>query len=293
MIYSDPRWDQIPISDLNGILMIIGDTDTGKTTFARYLFKRLTFENPGMAIYFLDGDPGQSYLGPPTTITLTNNLNITNQSHHPNLTRRYFIGSISPRGHMLQMIIGTSKLIKTIPNLEKSIVIHDTTGFVNPALGGFALKSGMIDLLQPSTLFVFQSANELAKLVFPYKLSGRVKLVELSVSGCISRRDRENRKNYRQRQYQDYFSKVYQYELAWDKTATFPFPDLEIYKLIAFEDQFGFTLDLGIIKTIDRSRMVINVISPISSLDRVNALRIGDVSLNPETFYDKLDAKDT
>ncbi len=292
MIYSDPRWDLIPISDLNGILMIIGDTDTGKTTFARYLFKRLTFENPGMAIYFLDGDPGQSFLGTPTTITLTNNLNNSYPSHKLNFTRRYFIGSVSPRGHMIQMVVGTSKLIKAIPNLEKSIVIHDTTGFVNPALGGFALKSGMIDLLQPSTLFVFQSADELAKLVFPYKLSGRVKLVELSVSGSISRRDSKNRKNYRQRQYRDYFSKVYQYKLAWDKIATFPFPDLEKHKLVAFEDQCGFTLDLGIIKTIDRTRTVINVISPISSLDRVNALRIGDVSLNPETFDDKLDAKD-
>ena len=236
MIYSDPRWDQIPISDLNGILMIIGDTDTGKTTFARYLFKRLTFENPDRALYFLDGDPGQSFLGPPTTITLTNNLNNSNPSHQRNFTIRYFIGSISPRGHMLQMTVGASKLIKAIPNLEKSIVIHDTTGLVNPALGGFALKSGMIDLLQPSTLFVFQSADELAKLVLPYKLSGRVKLIKLSVPGGISRRDKENRKNYRQSKYREYFSEVYQYEIAWDKIATYHFSELGMHKLIAFED---------------------------------------------------------
>jgi polynucleotide 5'-kinase involved in rRNA processing len=288
MIYSDPKWDQLPLLDMKGILMIIGDSDTGKTTFARYLFDKLSVEYPDKKIFFLDGDPGQSILGPPTTITLSNKLVSKNQSHKQKFTRRYFIGSISPRGHMLQMILGTSKLIREIQNNEKTIVIHDTTGLVEPRFGGYALKTALIELLQPSTLFVFQKANELTNLILPHKLSGRLELIELNISDHILSRNREERKKYRQKQYQEYFSKLHNHEIAWDKIAIFPYPDFGIHRIIAFEDQYGFTLGLGIINSIDRKRSSINVMSPISSLKNLNSLRIGDISLNPVTFIDKL-----
>jgi polynucleotide 5'-kinase involved in rRNA processing len=52
-----------------GIFMVIGAPDAGKSTFARYLFKR--FQAEGLRAAFLDGDPGQASLGPPTMLTLS------------------------------------------------------------------------------------------------------------------------------------------------------------------------------------------------------------------------------
>jgi hypothetical protein len=61
-----PAWNTIELGEARGTLMVIGATDTGKSTFARYLYRRLGAE-PGRQVAYLDGDPGQSTLGPPTT----------------------------------------------------------------------------------------------------------------------------------------------------------------------------------------------------------------------------------
>ncbi len=36
-----PAWEQLPLESLSGVLMVIGAPDTGKSTFARYLYARL------------------------------------------------------------------------------------------------------------------------------------------------------------------------------------------------------------------------------------------------------------
>jgi polynucleotide 5'-hydroxyl-kinase GRC3/NOL9 len=64
-----PAWDKIDLREARGTLMVIGATDTGKSTFAQYLYRRLCAD-PGRRVAYLDGDPGQSRLGPPTTMTL-------------------------------------------------------------------------------------------------------------------------------------------------------------------------------------------------------------------------------
>jgi len=288
MIKTDPTWDQLPLSDLKGLVLIIGDSNTGKSTLARYLYRKLSVQDQDKAVFFLDGDPGQSFLGPPTTINISNFLDKTNSSKLPELTRRYFIGSISPRGHLLQMIVGISKLLEQIPNPESSVIIHDTTGMVKPALGGFALKTAIIDLLEPETLIVIQRSIELAGLILPYKLSGRTKIIELNVSGFVNIRDREERKKYRKRKFREYFSEINHLEIAWDNFAIFPFPDFREHRLISFEDEFGFTLGLGIIKKIDWNRAIISVMSPLASLNQVISLRIGDICLHPQTYCDRL-----
>ncbi|MDH7500916.1 MAG: Clp1/GlmU family protein, partial [candidate division NC10 bacterium] len=63
-----PRpWQELNL-DLRGLLMVVGKADVGKTTFARYLYERLSEHSRKVA--YLDGDPGQSTLGPPCTLTL-------------------------------------------------------------------------------------------------------------------------------------------------------------------------------------------------------------------------------
>ena len=56
-------WEELDLSELSGTMMIVGASDVGKSTFSRYLFKRLCKIYP--RVTYLDGDPGQSTLGPP------------------------------------------------------------------------------------------------------------------------------------------------------------------------------------------------------------------------------------
>ena len=64
-----PEWESIDPAQLQGIVMVVGGSDVGKTTFSRYLYSRL--KRTTKAVAYLDGDPGQGRLGPPTTMTLT------------------------------------------------------------------------------------------------------------------------------------------------------------------------------------------------------------------------------
>jgi hypothetical protein len=61
-------WRKIDLGSLEGTLMVLGEPDVGKSTFSQYLYRRLCTALPQVA--YLDGDPGQSVLGPPCTMTL-------------------------------------------------------------------------------------------------------------------------------------------------------------------------------------------------------------------------------
>jgi polynucleotide 5'-kinase involved in rRNA processing len=53
------------------------------------------------------------------------------------------------------------------------------------------------------------------------------------------------------------------------------------------EDAFGFTLGLGIVLQIDRIYRQVTLHSPLPSLNGVDAIRLGDVTVDPETFEDR------
>jgi len=90
-------WNKIDLEALNGVLLVVGASDTGKTTFVRYLFQSLN--SLGRRCALLDGDPGQSWLGPPTTLTLAYSVKLRENYQEANLVRHYFVGSTTPHGH--------------------------------------------------------------------------------------------------------------------------------------------------------------------------------------------------
>jgi polynucleotide 5'-kinase involved in rRNA processing len=36
-----PNWEKLTFASLTGVILVVGAPDTGKTTFARYLYRRL------------------------------------------------------------------------------------------------------------------------------------------------------------------------------------------------------------------------------------------------------------
>lgn len=70
VIIPEPEWENICAELLlhKGPVMITGSTDSGKTTLAKYLLKKLIAEN--ISICLVDSDVGQSSLGLPGTISM-------------------------------------------------------------------------------------------------------------------------------------------------------------------------------------------------------------------------------
>jgi polynucleotide 5'-hydroxyl-kinase GRC3/NOL9 len=288
-----PAWENLPLDALHGVLMVIGALDVGKSTLARYLFERLQQARPSnqeqRSLAYIDGDPGQTNLGPPTTITacmatldLCGNRNSTPGD---NKLRRYFIGSTSPRGHMLPMVVGAARLVQAA---GADTLVYDTCGLVDPAQGGQALKMAKIDLLQPTTILAIQRQHELESLLIPLRRSDRVRVISLRPAAAVHRKANTHRRAHRQQKYAAHFNGSRVIEVGWSQLAVFPAPRFSLQRLVAFQDAAGFTLALGIVREIDRQARKVSILTPLASLEGVRSLRLGDIKVDPHSFQDQM-----
>ena len=279
-------WEELVLSELNGTLMVVGSSDVGKSTFSRYLFKRLCTVYSRVA--YLDGDPGQSTLGPPTTMTLAMAENGDNS--FPPRGRRWqaFVGSVSPVGNMLAMLTCAARLMEAARKAKAQVVIYDTTGLVEATRGGIHLKLAKIDLLHPKVLFALQRNQELQTLLLPLRRRSHISVLEFSPSPSAQRRDTLARKAHRAAQFAQYFTNSSQLRVNWPQFAVLPAPRFNPHRLVALEGADGFTIGLGIVAKIDRIYRQVVLHTPVNTLNEVDVIRVGDLLVDPLTFEDRL-----
>jgi len=284
-IHIPQAWQQLDLSGWRGTVLIIGAPDVGKSTLAHYLYGRLRAE--GRTVAYLDGDPGQSTLGPPATMTLA--VSGAGDKTFPPQGQfwRSFIGAVSPRGHMLPLVIGGLRLVRAAGRAGAELIIYDTCGLVDPVQGGLALKLAKIDLLQPGMVCALQRERELEPLLQPLRRSRRTRLVDLRPSPTARTHDVAARQAHRAAQFGRYFANARGLSLTWTRLAVFPGPHFTPNRLVALEDAAGFTLGLGIVIHHDRRARQVTLQTPLTSLSGVDALRLGDFRLDPETFQDQ------
>lgn len=293
-----PRaWEEMLDGGFSGTIMLLGAPDTGKSTLARYLYERLVAG--GQRVACLDGDPGQTSLGPPTTMTLV----VGRGPDYPPPGRRWrrFIGSVSPRGHMLPMLVGAAALVGTAQGAGADAVIYDTSGLVDPAQGGTALKLAKIDLLRPSVVIAIQREEELDPLLEPLRRCNGLRLHELEPSPAVEPRDPATRRAHRAARFAAHFAGARPAVLRWDRLAVWSraakppgpgeggssTPDFSYRQLVALEDGDGFVLGLGIVLSADLRAREVTLLTPLASPDGVEALRLGDLTVDARTYRDE------
>jgi len=283
-----PDWEKLELP-ANGVALVIGAPDTGKSTFARWLFQRMSRASRHAA--FLDGDPGQSALGPPTTITLA--MSKPGDDAFPPAGQRWrrFVQAVSPRGHMLPLVVGAARLIQAAQGAGADTIVYDTTGFVDSTQGGLSLKLAKLELLQPAAVFAIQRDQELEPLLAILRRNLRgsrhTRLIELRPSAAIAPRDVPARQAHRAAQFAHYMASARALTLDWSRFAVVPAPRFAFQQLVALEDAQGFTLDLGIVQTADLKSKQVTLLTALTSLAGVEALRLGDLTLDPKTFRDQ------
>ncbi len=277
-------WEELDLSALSGTMMIIGPSDVGKSTFSRYVFTRLCKIYPRVG--YLDGDPGQSTLGPPGTMTLAM-ANNGDETFPPRGRRwRKFVGSISPVGNMLAVLTCAARLLEAAREAGAQAIIYDTTGLVEPARGGIHLKLAKIDLLRPAVLFALQRQQELKNLLLPLRRRQNILVLELSPSSAAQRRDPSVRKAHRTAQFSRYFTTASQLRVNWTKFAVLPAVRFSLNRLVALEDGDGFTLGLGIVAQIDRFSRQVILHTPVDTVKGVEVIRLGDLLVDLGTYED-------
>jgi polynucleotide 5'-hydroxyl-kinase GRC3/NOL9 len=269
-----PQWTRLDVEDLRGTVIIVGASDTGKSSLARYLYE--AFCRQGLRAAYLDGDVGQSSLGLPTTLNLALSAVPGDDRFPPRGPQAaYFVGSTTPRGHLLPTVVGTYRLYQKALALDAEAVVIDTTGLVDSAHGGKALKQWQCELLAPRAVVALQRDRELEPILWPLRRDGRIRTIELPVSPHVQVRSREERIARRRERLAAYFERARTHVVELNRLPIYDVDLLARGALLAFQDAEGFATALGVVDQVDRRGGIFVVQTPLPSLDSVSNLRLG------------------
>ncbi|HEV2472773.1 MAG TPA: polynucleotide 5'-hydroxyl-kinase, partial [Chthonomonadales bacterium] len=148
------------LASAQGCVLVLGGTDTGKTTFSRLLVDRILGSGGSAAI--LDADVGQSEIGPPGTLGLE--LHSTGaRAHAQNLA---FLGATSPAGRLLHHAAAVRRLADSA-TVDRLVV--DTPGYITGSEAR-ALIQAEFELLSPAHVVALQRGKELEAVLKPISM---------------------------------------------------------------------------------------------------------------------------
>lgn len=276
-------WSAMSITGWPTPILIFGASDSGKSTLARYLYGRLTAHYDKVA--FIDADIGQSSFSMPTMIAAGVSQRWGDQQFPPGGMRRMsFVGDNTPVGVMLVVLMGLYRMKRFVLREKADAVLVDTSGLIDPLHGGTDLKWQKVRLFCPCTVVALARAQELEPLLSPLRYLPDVKLVELPVCDAVRSRTIEARKAYRAACYRAYFASAQRVPVVYHQLAVFPDHDFTPGRLAALEGRDGFALGLGLVESASDTTVWLR--TPWSGKGRVVALRLGNLRIDMETFYD-------
>ncbi|MEW6163336.1 MAG: Clp1/GlmU family protein [Nitrospirota bacterium] len=278
-ILPEPEWEGLleKLKKQKCTALLIGATDSGKSTLARYLIKRLIKENVRVSI--VDSDVGQSILGLPGTISMkvfSNERDIENFGFE----KMFFVGSTNP-AKKIPLVIDGSKRMVGICREKSEITFVDTTGLISGEIGR-ALKIGKIRAIKPEHIIAIQRHEELEHIL---KLIEDIHIHRLRASSMAKIRDREDRIKYRRRRFLDYFNEtkvseflLNQHDVGFfynGKSLSLRDSDFKDGTIIGLNNND--TIALGIIVEITGDSITFK--SPIKSLKGINRVLFGDIAI--------------
>lgn len=264
-----------------GVVFLLGGLDSGKTTFGIELLRRAG--EAGISSALVDADVGQSTSGPPTTVGLRfcDDLPAINRDTLQAADGLAFVGSYSPRLHLLPLVAGTAKLAGRARAAGCRLIVIDTTGLVS-GIYGQMLKFSKMDLVTPDWLVAFRRGGELEPVIGIAQRFTPASVVEIDVAGEIEERSVEERMTFREEQLASYFAEG---TLRWRiKPAVFmpalpPEFDLALLDslVVGMEDGKGSCVGIGVLEY-DPAEEVLRMVSPVA--EGVRGLRLGSVKVD-------------
>jgi polynucleotide 5'-hydroxyl-kinase GRC3/NOL9 len=259
-------------------IYVVGAVDAGKTTLCQFLLRSFLQQVP---VAYLDCDPGQSVIGPPTTLGLRV---FPQKSNMPKRALFSFVGSTSPMGHMLQTLSGAKKLFETAFLMGAVKVLLDSSGFV---LGKPAqeFQFQLIDLLQPDHLIALQHEEELEPLLANFSVHSQIQIHRFPVVPNVIPRTPMERQHYRKQKFKEYFKAAQPQQLALQSLGIHGMvPDLSNpsalrNRLIALCDGGNFVIVLGILTKFEREGELLYFYSPDFDPERVSSVQVGSIFL--------------
>ncbi|MEM3699325.1 MAG: Clp1/GlmU family protein [Candidatus Bathyarchaeia archaeon] len=195
------------------VAMVLGTVDSGKTSFCTYLTNRLLQEKQKVAI--LDGDLGQSDIGPPCTVAYTFLTKPVTDLFNLEAKNAFFIGYTSPSLAINKVIEGVTSLKREILDGNPDFIVINTDGWIEGE-DAVNYKVQLVKELNPHIIFCIQQKDELTPIL--NSLEGFQKIVVESPP-TIKQRSREKRRSLRELGYIKYLknAKVQTLPISWLK----------------------------------------------------------------------------
>jgi polynucleotide 5'-hydroxyl-kinase GRC3/NOL9 len=261
----------------SGICLILGASDTGKTTLAASLAKHAASSRP---VAIVDADIGQSHIGPPATVgwALADGRKGLSQLPVKGIS---FVGDVTPTGHLLQL---TAAIMQGVRQSSEAagLTIMDTPGFIyGPAAA--ALWWTVQRILKPASILTVQRSNELKDILIGLEFLD----TKLELINCLQEIPTKSplaRQRYRQRQFAEYFRDSCVYNMSLTKVAVqrsrISGGDNLINRLLALRDGNGTDLAIGVITDCRQNDNTVVVRAPKLDIALVRCIVIGDISID-------------
>jgi polynucleotide 5'-hydroxyl-kinase GRC3/NOL9 len=193
--------------------IVLGTVDSGKTSFCTYLTNELLREKQNVAI--LDGDLGQSDIGPPCTVAYTFAAKPITDLFNLKAKNAFFVGVTSPSSAMNKVIEGLAVLKKEVLRNNPHFVVINTDGWVEGE-EATKYKIRLVEELKPDIIFCIQQKDEMVPILNNLE---KFRTVIVDSPQAIRQRSREKRKDLRELGYIKYLrnAKVQSYPLGWLK----------------------------------------------------------------------------
>jgi len=192
-------------------VMVMGEVDSGKTSFCVYLANKALKMKLKVAV--IDGDLGQSDIGPPSTVGFCHIRSLVRDLFELEAENAYFIGVTSPSSVISKVIDKLTSLKNTVLGTDVDFLILNTDGWVD---GDDAIKykTELTRRVASDVVVGIQRENELAPILSALK---DTKTIAVNSPLVIRKRDREKRKILRQLSYKKYLkgAKVQSFPLNW------------------------------------------------------------------------------
>ena len=275
----NPKIKDAVLESQNRTIMVMGGSDTGKTTLIEDLLELLL---PTFRVGVVDADLGQSHVGPPTTIAW--GLLEKKFEGWENLVVKdfYFVGATSPSGNLLPMITGV-KITYDKARAQVDKILMDTTGMIR---GGPArvLKRCMIEIIQPQIILALQRTDELEHILIGFKGMTIPKIYRMKVPVSVRQKNYSERVSYREQRFKAYFESAQSLVLACDRIGLGGIVSEGYlhHRLICLRDREGGNLALGIIDEVDGKMRSISVYTPLDKEKKIGGVLWGKLRINLE-----------
>ena len=275
------------LGEEKGIAILLGASDTGKSTLAKFLISHLC--QRGLKVGLIDADIGQSFLGPPATIGLSVFKSHPDWKVILSPPEIFFVGSTTPEDHFPIHLKGVKRMVDKAPSYNPDVILVDTTSFV---LGeaGKELKRRKIDLISPRIILALQKHDEIKPILEQYKEDSLYKIYRLPLSEQVRSKSLEERRIYRTNKFQDYFRYSSIQELSIEEVqiegkvldssgALLPLGWVLRTNglLIGLKDANDDTLALGVIRSYSEWKKVIRIATPLGEIQGVKTIQLSSI----------------